>query len=67
VIPETPNLSIRAQDLAVGDILALNDWNVHVIGVERDRAVGILTAEFDFLIHFLPDEVLSIRAPLQAA
>ena len=48
-------MRIRAQDLIVGDILALNDWNLGVIGVERGRAVGILTAEFDFLIHFLPD------------
>jgi hypothetical protein len=58
---------VRAQDLAVGDILALNDWNLHIIGVERDGAVSVCTAEFDFLIHFLPDEVLSIRAPLKAA
>jgi hypothetical protein len=60
-------MRIRAQDLAVGEILAINDWNLHVIGVERDSAVAVLTAEFDFLIHFLPDEVVNIRTTLEAA
>jgi hypothetical protein len=57
-------MRIRAQDLAVGDTLAMNDWNLHVIGVERDRAVAVLTAEFDFLIHFLADQVVNTRTPL---
>lgn len=60
-------MKIRSQDLAVGDILEINGWNLHVIGVDRDRAVAILTTEFNFLIHFPRDEVVSIKAPAAAA
>ena len=60
-------MSIHAQDLAVGDILSLNDWTLHVIAVERERAVAVLTAEFDFLLFFLRDEILNVHTPLEAA
>jgi hypothetical protein len=60
-------MKIRAQDLALGDILELNDWNLHVVAVERDRAVAILTEEFDFLIHFPRDTAVSIKATPAAA
>jgi hypothetical protein len=60
-------MRIHAQDLAVGDILALNDWTMHVIGVERDRAVAVLTAEFDFLIHFPSDEAVNVQARSETA
>jgi hypothetical protein len=60
-------MKIRAQDLQAGDVVALHDWNLHVINVERDLAVGVLTSEFDFLIHFLRDELVSVRKPDPAA
>ena len=60
-------MKIRAQDLQVGDVVALHDWTLHVIHVERDLAVAVLTAEFDFLIHFLRDELVSVRKPVPAA
>jgi hypothetical protein len=63
---ESP-MKILSQDLAVGDILEINGWNLHVIGVDRDRAVAILTAEFNFLIHIPRDKVVSIKAPAAAA
>jgi hypothetical protein len=60
-------MKIRAQDLQAGDVVAMHDWNLHVIHVERDRAVAVLTAEFGFPIHFLLDELVSVRRPLLAA
>jgi hypothetical protein len=60
-------MRILARDLAAGDILALNDWRLHVIAVEHDRAVGVLTEEFGFLIHFLNDEIVDIRTRREAA
>jgi hypothetical protein len=60
-------MRIRARDLVVGDVLALNDWNLHVIGVERDKAVAVLMAEFDFLIHFSSEQIVNVRTPLEAA
>lgn len=61
-------MKIRAQDLQVGDLVALHDWTLHVIHVERDVAIAVLTAEFEFLIHFLRDEPVSVRrhAPVAA-
>jgi hypothetical protein len=60
-------MKIRAQDLAAGDVLAIHDWNLHVLEVDPDRVVAVRTAEFDFLIHFLSDEVVDVRESLQAA
>lgn len=60
-------MKIRAQDLQAGDVVTLHDWNLHVIHVDCDRAVAVLTAEFDFLIHFLRDELVSVRKSLPAA
>jgi hypothetical protein len=62
-------MRIHAQDLATGDILNLHDWQLHVTGVDRDRAVAVRTAEFDFLIHFLSDELVDVTAsaPSRAA
>jgi hypothetical protein len=40
-------MRIHPRDLAVGDVLALHDWSLHVIDVEHGSAVGVLTAEFD--------------------
>jgi hypothetical protein len=60
-------MRIHARDLAAGDILALNDWRLHVLAVEHERAVGVRTAEFDFLIHFLTDDIVNVRAAAKAA
>ena len=58
---------IPAYDLAVGDVLQINDWQLHVINIERDQAVAVLTAEFDFLIHFAPEDIVHVQARAQAA
>jgi len=62
-------MKIQARDLDVGDVLAVHDRHLHVMGVERDRAVAVRTAEFGFLIHFLRDEVVNVelRTPREAA
>jgi hypothetical protein len=60
-------MKIRAQDLAAGDVLEIHDWNLHVLDVDRDGAVAVRTAEFDFLIHFVTDEVVTVRESLEAA
>jgi hypothetical protein len=48
--------------LAVGDILHLNDWQLHIIRIEHDKAVAVLTAEFGFLIHFAQDHFVTVQA-----
>jgi hypothetical protein len=60
-------MKIRAQDLEPGDVMTVHDWRLHVVRVERDRAVAVSTMEFDFLIHFLRDELVSVRKPLSTA
>jgi hypothetical protein len=53
-------ISIPARDVAVGDVLRINDWRLHVVGVERDFATAVLTAEFGFLLHFTHDDVVDV-------
>lgn len=53
-------MKIYARNLAVGDVLHLHDWTLHVVGVERELAIGVVTAEFDFLIHFARNEVVDV-------
>jgi hypothetical protein len=60
-------MKIRAQDLRAGDVIALHDWTLHVFHVERDLAVAVLTAEFDFLLHFLRDELVDVLERVPAA
>jgi hypothetical protein len=60
-------MRIPARDLAVGDILHINDWHLHVTNVERDHAMAVLTAEFAFLIHFAPEDIVEVQARAQAA
>jgi glycogen synthase len=60
-------MRIRARDLAVGDIVHINDWHLHVIHIERDRATAVLTAEFAFLIHFAQEDLLTVQARADAA
>ncbi len=60
-------MRIPARDLAVGDVLHINDWDLHVINIERDQAVAVLTAEFPFLIHFAQQDIVQVQARAQAA
>ena len=60
-------MRIRARDLAVGDVLYINDWHLHVITIERERAMAVLTAEFAFLIHFAQEDLVTVQAPADAA
>jgi hypothetical protein len=53
-------MRIHAKDLAAGDILVLHDWNLHIIEVEGDRAVTVLTVEFGFLLHFRRNEAVDV-------
>jgi hypothetical protein len=60
-------MRIHARDLAAGDVLALNDWRLHVVAVERGNAVRVRTAEFEFSLHFLNDEIVDVRTRHEAA
>jgi len=58
---------IFARDIAVGDVLLVNDWHLLVIKIERDRATAVLTAEFAFLIHFAQQDQVTVQARADAA
>jgi hypothetical protein len=60
-------MRIHARDLAAGDILQVNDWQLHIVRIERDNAVAVLTAELGFLIHFCQDDVVTVHACAAAA
>jgi hypothetical protein len=60
-------MRIPARNLAVGDILRVNDWRLHVIKIEREHAMAVLTAEFAFLIHFGHDDIVTVHARADAA
>jgi hypothetical protein len=60
-------MKVRAQDLRADDVIALHDWTLHVIHVERQLAVAVLTAEFDFSLHFLRDELVNVLKRVPAA
>ena len=60
-------MRIPAHDLAVGDVLHVNDWHLHVVGIDRDRAVAVFTSELGFLIHFAPEDVVTVQARTDAA
>jgi hypothetical protein len=66
-----PAMMIPARQLAIGDILRVNDWHLHVIAVEREIGIAVLTAEFDFPLHFSGDDmvdiIISSGAPSAAA
>jgi hypothetical protein len=53
-------MKIPVRELTVGDILRLNDWQLHVIAVEHDIATAVLTTEFGFLLHFTRDQTVDI-------
>lgn len=60
-------MRIHARELAVGDILQINDWHLHITRIDRDNAVAVLTAELGFLIHFCQDAVVTVHAAAAAA
>lgn len=60
-------MRIPARDLVVGDVLDLNDWHLHVINIERDLGMAVLTAEFAFLIHFAQEDLVTVQARPDAA
>ncbi|MCW2656028.1 MAG: hypothetical protein JWR06_221 [Jatrophihabitans sp.] len=53
-------MRIPVRELAVGDVIRLNDWHLHVVAVENDIATAVLTEEFDFLLHFTRGESLDV-------
>jgi len=53
-------MRIRASELTVGDVMELNDWRLHVLAVEREVGTAVLTAEFDFLLHFTGDDLVKV-------
>ena len=53
-------MKIPVRELTVGDILRLNDWQLHVIAVEHDVATAVLTTELGFLLHFTRDQTVDI-------
>jgi hypothetical protein len=54
-------MKVPVRELTVGDILRVNDWQLHVIAVEHDAATAVLTSELGFLLHFTRDEIVDIR------
>lgn len=70
-VTEASTTRISPRELTVGDVLRFNDRTLHVVAVERDVAVAVRTAEFDFLLHFAPDESVDVvsdaREPSTAA
>ena len=55
-----PAMKIPARQLAIGDTLCINDWQLHVIAVECEIGTAVLTAEFDFLLHFTRDDTVDV-------
>jgi hypothetical protein len=64
-------MMIPARQLAIGDLLRVNDWHLHVIAVEREIGIAVLTTEFNFPLHFggddMVDIIISSGAPSAAA
>jgi hypothetical protein len=53
-------MRIPARELAVGHVIRVNDWRLHVVAVEHDVATAVLTAEFDFLLHFTRGDSVNV-------
>ena len=60
-------MRIPARDLVVGDVVQLNDWKLHVIRIDRDETMAVLTSEFRFLLHFAQEDVVNVQARVEAA
>lgn len=57
-------MKIPAQDLACGDLLQVHDWRLHVMAVDTDAGTVVQTAEFGFPLHYAPDELVDVVAPV---
>jgi hypothetical protein len=53
-------MKIPARQLTIGDVLLVNDWQLHVTAVEHELATAIGTAEFEFLLHFTRDDFVDV-------
>jgi hypothetical protein len=53
-------MNMSASELSAGDVFRINDWQLHVIAVERDVGIAVLTEEFGFLLHFARADVLDV-------
>ncbi|HEY3715722.1 MAG TPA: hypothetical protein VGL39_14450 [Jatrophihabitantaceae bacterium] len=60
-------MRIPARHLVVGDVLRINDWRLHVVAVEHDRATAVLTSEFEFLLHYTRDDSVDVVGAVQQA
>ncbi|MCU1657933.1 MAG: hypothetical protein JWO57_2589 [Pseudonocardiales bacterium] len=60
-------MRIPALELAVGHVIRLNDWQLHVVAVEHDVATAVLTAEFDFLLHFARHDSVDVVGEVHRA
>lgn len=60
-------MRIPAHDLTARDLLSINDWTLHVTDVDYGRDVVVMTAEFDFPIRFVDDEIVNIAARTETA
>ena len=58
-------MKITVRELATGDVIRVNDWQLHVVAVEHDIATAVLTAEFGFLIHFNRDDCVDVVSELR--
>ncbi len=58
-------MRIPARDLTIGDVLLVNDWQLHVTAVEHEMATAILTSEFKFLLHFMRDDLVDVVGDVQ--
>jgi hypothetical protein len=60
-------MRIPAHDLTARDLLTINDWTLHVTDVDHQCDVVVMTAEFDFPLRFVDDEMVNIAARPEAA
>jgi hypothetical protein len=52
---------IPARELSAGDVVRIHDWRLHVVAVDNDLGTAVLTAEFDFLLHFARHETVEVE------
>ena len=57
-------MRIPAEELRIGDLLRVNDWRLHVVAVDHDCGTAVLTAEFDFLLHFARRQAVEVDRDL---
>jgi hypothetical protein len=58
-------MRIPARQLTIGDVLLVNDWQLHVTAVEHEIATAIGTAEFEFLLHFTREDYVDVVSDVQ--